>query len=101
MKTIYTLFVSLVFLYSSGISSGNQSHELKEEFFQCADDSECERIFTHCGGCGCGIAINKEFVSRANEISQLRCANYDGPLCDAICPPDTIECVNNRCTVNQ
>jgi len=44
MKILYTLLVSLVFLCSSGITNGNQSHELKEEFFQCADDSECERI---------------------------------------------------------
>ncbi len=84
-------------LDSSPADRGGNWPEIPDQLLACTAAADCDRVFVDCGGCGCGMAVNRNHVDHVRQIATTHCEGYDGPLCEAMCQPEIIECVSNRC----
>lgn len=64
----------------------------------CRKDADCAVIDTHCGGCGCGAAVNAQTASYYAFAYRARCQKFDGARCNMHCPAHPA-CVKNACAM--
>lgn len=63
----------------------------------CASSKQCVAVYTQCGSCGCGVAINESFVATHNRNLESLCAGHEPVQCAKICPPANPMCVTGLC----
>jgi len=71
---------------------------IPESIQHCQKDDECAVVSDHCGGCSCGEAINKKYVSDYNSITRTLCRELEMVLaCDMMCEKPAVACVRGLC----
>lgn len=63
----------------------------------CTSDAECILIQRDCGDCDCGTPVNRKYHKKYSEEKKTRCANYNGGVCDLMCPTNESVCRAGRC----
>ncbi len=63
----------------------------------CTSDAECMLIQRDCGDCDCGDPVNRKYHKKYLEEKKTRCANYNGGVCDLICPTNDSVCRAGKC----
>ena len=63
----------------------------------CHAASECALVYTRCGSCECGVALNESFAAAHNRNLEALCASYQGAHCDKVCSPAKPMCVMGLC----
>jgi hypothetical protein len=76
------------------------SIEISESHRVCEVDNDCAAIQLHCGGCDCGHAVNRAYLSLYQSKREAHCKNYSGPWCDMYCGEAKLVCVNKRCGIH-
>lgn len=64
-----------------------------EEFFQCREDDDCIATLNWGCGCGCPIAINKNYE---NEFTQFRVRNSCTDILQIVSPPLCTPCMEGK-----
>lgn len=75
----------------------SDAYKLNPDYAYCNDASDCEDVYTHCGGCECGTPINKKYIPEVRQSTSLHCANYQGNICQMGCFKTIMKCENNKC----
>ena len=62
-----SIVLTIILILSNIVSASPESeqksdaYELNPDYAHCNDASDCEDVYTHCGGCECGTPINKKY----------------------------------------
>ena len=67
------------------------------EHQECTRNSECILIQRDCDDCDCGTPVNKNYVLQYEKEKKNRCADFQGPVCDLLCPSTVSICLNGKC----
>ena len=67
----------------------------------CTSGTECVLIQRDCGDCDCGTPVNRKYQKKYSDEKKTRCANYNGGVCDLMCPTNESVCRAGRCITGQ
>lgn len=93
----------LTVLFSVAVSAATADKvEVPLEFKSCTQNSDCIKVSqTQCSECCAEEAINKNYEQKYQELKQLQCKKYDGPVCDCTGTTDSAVCHLGRCALKR
>lgn len=98
---ILCLTLCLFIITACNILPGNSNiREVRVDAIhqKCDIDSDCIEVRTKCDHCEClGTPVNKEFKQIYSDRYKSLCTIYLVPVCDVVCTPESIRCMNNSC----
>ena len=101
-RTRKNLVLALIVLFLTPSLSPAQGLELgrvitvSDQEEACASDSDCLVVADDCGGCSCGLAVNKSFQDKFIKQREQQCKNFNFG-CDSSCMPMGAVCKDSRC----
>jgi len=96
-KNKLSIFVVVILMFIAIPVSAESGIKIKKEHQECSSANECTLFNTDCLHCGCGIPINKYWVPYYENEFKIKCHNYTGTFCDAMCPKEIMQCIKGQC----
>ncbi|MCA9394606.1 MAG: hypothetical protein KC900_10410 [Candidatus Omnitrophica bacterium] len=100
MRTVMTAaaLIVIALILFPGCSRAVVEISILPEDQICATDDDCIRVDHNCGGCTCGLPVNKAHKKKYWDMLDEQCKDYHGPVCDFACSL-TPACVDHRCVL--
>lgn len=91
----YTTILVVILVFIGGCVINQEWKEPTDNQKFCNVDDDCATVPGD--GCSCGEPINKIFKEKYMKDHRIAWKNYEGGVCDILCVPSQLKCVNNTC----